>query len=90
MEQHAKGKIKGGSGIYTLESLKNSDDLKGTGGDFMSADPVRVFRQHYGDDAFDLIPNEETFKLGTIRVPDGPKTSQERVDVLEKVIRWLI
>ena len=78
LEQHAKGKIK--LADNTLESLKNSDDLKG-GGDFMSADPVRVFRQHYGDDAFDLIPNEEAFGGGQW----GP-TSQERINVLEKVI----
>ena len=78
LEQHAKGKIK--LADNTLESLKQMDDLKG-GGDFMSADPVRVFRQHYGDDAFDLIPNEEAFGGGQW----GP-TSQERVDVLEKVI----
>ena len=78
LEQHAKGKIK--LADNTLESLKNSDDLKG-GGDFMSADPVRVFRQHYGDDAFDLIPDQEAFGGGQW----GP-TSQERIDVLEKVI----
>ena len=78
LDQHAKGKIK--LADNTLESLKNADDLKG-GGDFMSADPVRVFRQHYGDDAFDLIPNEEAFGGGQW----GP-TSQERIDVLEKVI----
>ena len=78
LDQHAKGKIK--LADNTLESLKNSDDLKG-GGDFFSADPVRVFRQHYGDDAFDLIPDQEAFGGGQW----GP-TSQERIDVLEKVI----
>ena len=78
LDQHAKGKIK--LADNTLESLKNADDLKG-GGDFMSADPVRVFRQHYGDDAFDLIPEQEAFGGGRY----GP-TSQERIDVLEKVI----
>ena len=78
LEQHAKGKIK--LADNTLESLKQMDDLKG-GGDFMSADPVRVFRQHYGDDAFDLIPDQEAFGGGQW----GP-TSQERIDVLEKVI----
>ena len=78
LEQHAKGKIK--LADNTLKSLKNADDLKG-GGDFWSADPVRVFRQHYGDDAFDLIPNEEAFGGGKY----GP-TTQERIDVLEKVI----
>ena len=78
MDQHAKGKIK--LADNTLESLKNSDDLKG-GGEFMSADPVRIFRQHYGDDAFDLIPDQEAFGGGRY----GP-TSQERIDVLNKVI----
>ena len=75
LAQHDKGKIKLAENTY--KSLKNSDDLKG-GGDFMTADPVRVFRQHYGDDAFDLIPNEEAFGGGQW----GP-TSQERIDVLE-------
>jgi len=80
LAQHAKGKIK--LADNTLESLKNADDLKG-GGDFMSADPVRVFRQHYGDDAFDLIPNEEAFGMG----PSGyGPTTNERVSILEKVI----
>jgi len=78
LAQHDKGKIKLAENTY--KSLKQMDDLKG-GGDFMSADPVRVFRQHYGDDAFDLIPNEEAFGGGQW----GP-TSQERIDVLEKVI----
>ena len=78
LDQHAKGKIK--LADNTLESLKQMDDLKG-GGDFMSADPVRVFRQHYGDDAFDKIPDLEAFGGGQY----GP-TSQERIDVLEKVI----
>jgi len=49
----------------------------------MSADPVRVFRQHYGDDAFDLIPDQEAFGWGPTGY--GP-TSQERIDILEKVI----
>ena len=78
LDQHAKGKIK--LAENTLNSLKNADDLKG-GGDFMSADPVRVFRQHYGDDAFDLIPDEQAFGGGQY----GP-TTQERIDVLNKVI----
>ena len=78
LDQHAKGKIK--LADNTLESLKNADDLKG-GGDFMSADPVRVFRQHYGDDAFDLIPEQEAFGGGRY----GP-TSEEKISVLEKVI----
>ena len=80
LDQHAKGKIK--LSDSTLDSLKNSNDIKSGGGnDFMYPDPVRVFRQHYGDDAFDLIPNEEAFGGGQY----GP-TSQERIDVLEKVI----
>ena len=58
------------------------DDLKG-GGDFWDADPVRVFRQHYGDDAFDLIPDQEAFGMGPTGY--GP-TTKERVSVLEKVI----
>jgi hypothetical protein len=80
LDQHDKGIIK--IADNTLESLKNADDLKG-GGDFMSADPVRVFRQHYGDDAFDLIPDQEAFGWGPTGY--GP-TSQERIDILEKVI----
>ena len=78
LDQHDKGIIK--IADNTLESLKNADDLKG-GGDFWSADPVRVFRQHYGDDAFDLIPNLEKFGGGQY----GP-TSNEKIAVLEKVI----
>ena len=81
LAQHDKGKIKLAENTY--KSLKNSDDLKG-GGDFMSADPVRVFRQHYGDDAFDLIPDEEVFGMGPTGY--GP-TTNERVSVLEKVIK---
>ena len=50
----------------------------------MSADPVRVFRQHYGDDAFDLIPDQEAFGMGPTGY--GP-TTNERVSVLEKVIK---
>ena len=61
LDQNAKGKIKLADNTY--KSLKNADDLKG-GGDFWSADPVRVFRQHYGDDAFDLITNQEAFGGG--------------------------
>ena len=81
LDQHDKGIIK--LADNTLESLKNADDLKG-GGDFMSADPVRVFRQHYGDDAFDLIPDQEAFGMGPTGY--GP-TTNERVSVLEKVIK---
>ena len=47
----------------------------------MAAYPVRVFRKHYGDDAFDLITDEQSFGGGQY----GP-TSQERIDVLNKVI----
>ena len=80
LDQHAKGKIK--LADNTLESLKNSDDLKG-GGDFMSADPVRVFRQHYGDDAFDLIPDEEAFGMGNTGYGPG----RDRInEVLNEVI----
>ena len=80
LAQHDKGRIT--LADNTLNSLKNADDLTGAG-DFMSADPVRVFRQHYGDDAFDLIPNEEAFGMG----PSGyGPTSKERVRILENVI----
>jgi len=80
LAQHDKGRIT--LADYTYNSLKNMDDLKG-GGDFWDADPVRVFRQHYGDDAFDLIPDQEAFGMG----PSGyGPTSQERVSILEKVI----
>ena len=81
LAQHDKGKIK--LAENTFKSLKNSDDLKG-GGDFMSADPVRVFRQHYGDDAFDLIPDQEAFGMGPTGY--GP-TTNERISILEKVIK---
>jgi hypothetical protein len=81
LAQHDKGKIKLAENTYN--SLKNSDDLKSMG-DFQSADPVRVFRQHYGDDAFDLIPDQEAFGMG----PSGyGPTTNERVSVLEKVIK---
>ena len=63
LDQHEKGIIK--LSDSTLDSLKNSNDLKSGGGnDFMYPDPVRVFRQHYGDDAFDLIPDQEVFGMG--------------------------
>ena len=61
LKEHEAGRIK--LADNTLTSLKQMDDLKG-GGDFMSADPVRVFRHHYGDDAFDLIPDQEVFGMG--------------------------
>ena len=80
LAQHDKGKIKLAENTYN--SLKNMDDLKG-GNDFMSADPVRVFRQHYGDDAFDLIPDLDKFGMG----PSGyGPTTDTRVKVLEEVI----
>ena len=80
LDQHEKGIIK--LSDSTLDSLKNSNDLKSGGAnDLLYPDPVRVFRQHYGDNAFDLIPNEEAFG----RAQYGP-TSQERIDVLTKVI----
>ena len=80
LAQHDKGKIKLAENTYN--SLKQMDDLKSMG-DFQSADPVRVFRQHYGDDAFDLIPDQEAFGMGPTGY--GP-TTNERVSVLEKVI----
>ena len=80
--QHEKGKIKLADNV--LESLKNSDDIKSGGSmDFMYPDPVRVFRQHYGDDAFDLIPDLEKFGMG----PSGyGPTTETRVKVLEEVL----
>ena len=80
--QHEKGKIKLADNV--LESLKNSDDIKSGGGmDFMYPDPVRVFRQHYGDDAFDLIPDLDKFGMG----PSGyGPTTETRVKVLEEVL----
>ena len=82
ISQHEKGKIKLADNV--LESLKNSDDIKSGGGmDFMHPDPVRVFRQHYGDDAFDLIPDLDKFGMG----PSGyGPTTETRVKVLEEVI----
>ena len=63
IDQHEKGAIK--LADNTFNSLKNSDDLKSGGfNDFMFPDPVRVFRHHYGDDAFDLIPDQEVFGMG--------------------------
>ena len=63
LDQHEKGIIK--LSDSTLDSLKNSNDIKSGGGnDFMYPDPVRVFRQHYGDNAFDLIPDQEVFGMG--------------------------
>ena len=80
--QHEKGKIKLADNV--LESLKNNDDIKSGGGmDFMYPDPVRVFRQHYGDDAFDLIPDLDKFGMGPTGY--GP-TTETRVKVLEEVL----
>ena len=81
LAQHDKGKIKLAENTYN--SLKNMDDLKG-GGDFMSADPVRVFRQHYGDDAFDLIPDQEVFGMGSTGYGPG----RDRInEVMTQVIK---
>jgi len=82
LDQHEKGIIK--LADNTLESLKNSNDIKSGGGnDFMYADPVRVFRQHYGDNAFDLIPDQEAFGMG----PSGYGPGKDRInEVLNKVI----
>ena len=80
LAQHDKGKIKLADNTYT--SLKQMDDLKG-GGDFMDADPVRVFRHHYGDDAFDLIPDQEVFGMGDTGYGPG----RDRInEVMTKVI----
>jgi len=80
LAQHDKGKIKLADNTY--KSLKNMDDLKG-GGDFMDADPVRVFRLHYGDNAFDLIPKQEAFGMG----PSGyGPTSETRNAILEGLV----
>jgi len=64
IDQHEKGAIK--LADNTFNSLKNSNDIKSGGfNDFMYPDPVRVFRHHYGDDAFDLIPDQEVFGMGS-------------------------
>ena len=83
LEQHAKGKIK--LSDSTLDSLKNSNDIKSGGGnDFMYPDPVRVFRQHYGDDAFDLIPAQEAFGMGH----SGYGPGRDRInEVMTQVIK---
>ena len=82
LAQHDKGKIKLAENTYN--SLKQIPMILKGGGDFMFADPVRVFRQHYGNDAFDLIPDQEVFGMGPTGY--GP-TTNERVSVLEKVIK---
>ena len=49
----------------------------------MDADPVRVFRHHYGDDAFDLIPDQEVFGMGDTGYGPG----RDRInEVMTKVI----
>ena len=54
IDQHDKGIIKLSDEAY--KSLKESSDLSSGGfNDFAFPDPVRVFRQHYGDDAFKRI-----------------------------------
>ena len=82
LKQHEKGVIK--LADNTLDSLKNSNDIKSGGGnDFMYPDPVRVFRQHYGDDAFDLIPDQEVFGMGDTGYGPG----RDRInEVMNKVI----
>ena len=82
LDQHDKGIIK--LSDSTLDSLKNSNDIKSGGGnDFMYPDPVRVFRQHYGNDAFDLIPNQEAFGMG----PTGYGPGRDRInEVMTEVI----
>ena len=83
LDQHEKGIIK--LSDSTLDSLKNSNDIKSGGGnDFMYPDPVRVFRQHYGDDAFDLIPDQEVFGMGSTGYGPG----RDRInEVMTQVIK---
>ena len=83
LDQHEKGIIK--LSDSTLDSLKNSNDIKSGGGnDFMYPDPVRVFRQHYGDDAFDLIPDQEVFGMGH----SGYGPGRDRInEVMTQVIK---
>ena len=82
IDQHEKGIIK--LSDNTLKSLKNSNDIKSGGGnDFMYPDPVRIFRTHYGDNAFDLIPDQEAFGMGNTGYGPG----RDRInEVLNKVI----
>ena len=86
LDQHEKGIIK--LSDSTLDSLKNSNDIKSGGGnDFMYPDPVRVFRQHYGDDAFDLIPDQETFGMGdTGYGPGRDRINEVMTEVIGKPI----
>ena len=75
LKEHEAGRIK--LADNTLDSLKNSNDLKSGGGnDFMYPDPVRIFRHHYGDDAFDLIPDQDVFGMG----PSGYGPTKERIN----------
>lgn len=54
IDQHDKGIIKLSDEAY--KSIKEGGDLSSGGfNDFAFPDPVRVFRQHYGDDAFKRI-----------------------------------
>jgi len=56
IDQHKKGIIN--IPEAQLKSLKESNDLKSGGGaEDLYPDPVRMFRHYYGDDAFDLIPD---------------------------------
>jgi len=75
LKEHEAGRIK--LADNTLGSLKNSNDIKSGGGnDFMYPDPVRIFRHHYGDDAFDLIPDQEVFGMG----PSGYGPTRDRIN----------
>jgi hypothetical protein len=72
INQHEKGLIQLNDDVY--RSLKESLDL--TSGGFFDKkfpDPVRVFRYHFGDNAFDLIP------------PDMPSPATR--DILEEFAR---
>ena len=68
IREHDAGKIKLSDSVY--KSLKDMTDLSSGGfNDQMYPDPIRVFRHHYGDNAFDIIP------------PDIP--SPARSDILQ-------
>ena len=55
IREHEQGRIKLSDSVY--KSLQESSDLSSGGFmDQMYPDPIRVFRHHYGDNAFDLIP----------------------------------
>ena len=87
IDQHEKGLIQLNDDVY--RSLKESLDL--TSGGFFDKkfpDPVRVFRYHFGDDAFDLIPADmpspatrdilEEFARGDHAINAINKTSPDR------------